>query len=175
MDPTTDPDRIAGLVLADTFTSAILDWRERLQFLVLKATVPPVRLVGYERVEKAMVWLQERIQGEGVSGDYEKIEQLRAAAPKMATEEFVKVIQALANFHETELDLAAITVPTLVLYGERDAGFIRRQAAKLESEIPTASIREVPDAGHASNLDNAECFTTALREFLVQDRSRGGG
>jgi pimeloyl-ACP methyl ester carboxylesterase len=130
------PERIAGLVLADTFSPEILDWRERLQFLALKATVPPVRLVGYERVERAMVWLQERIQGEGVSGEYEKIEQLRDGAPKMTTGEFAKVIHALTNFHETELDLSAITAPTLVLYGEHDAGFIRRHASKLASTIP---------------------------------------
>lgn len=161
------PERIGGLVLADTFTAEILDWRERLQFLMLKSTIPPVRIVGYERVERVMVWLQERIQGKGVSGDYEKIEQLREDAPKMATDEFAKVIGALTNFHETELDLAAITAPTLVLYGEHDAGFIRRHAPKLADGIPNATVREIPDGGHASNLDNPEFFTAAVREFLA--------
>lgn len=160
------PERVAGLVLADTFTPEILDWRERLQFLVLKATIPPVRIVGYERVEKVMVWLQERIQGRGVSGDYGKIEQLREEAPRMATDEFAKAIDALTRFHETDLDVSAIAVPTLVLYGEHDAGFIRRHASKLGAD-PGATVREVPDAGHASNLDNPEFFTMAVREFLA--------
>lgn len=166
------PERIAGLVLADTFSPRILDWRERLQFFVLKATIPPVRLVGYERVERVMVWLQERIQGTGVSGDYEKIERLRDEAPKMATEEFAKVIHALTNFHETELDLATISVPTLVLYGEHDAGFIRRHAPKLGDGIPNATVRTVPEAGHASNLDNPEFFSSSVREFLAQTLPR---
>lgn len=172
------PDRIVGLVLADTFGSAVLDWKQRLQFLMLKATIPPVRLVGYQRVEKVMVWLQERIQGDGVSGDYEKIEQLRENAPEMTTDEFVKVIHALTRFHETALDLSVVTVPALVLYGEHDAGFIRRYAPKLGADIPDATVREVPGGGHASNLDSPEFFTSALREYLsrlpgpgVPDRS----
>ena len=47
------------------------------------ATIPPVRIVGYERVEKALVWLQKRLSGAGVEGDYAKIELLRAGGPKM--------------------------------------------------------------------------------------------
>lgn len=167
------PDRIAGVVLADTFGPETLDWRERLQFLMLKSTIPPVRLVGYERVEKVMVWLQERIQGEGVSGDYEEIERLRDEAPKMATNEFAKVIGALTAFHETDLDVSTIAVPTLVLYGEHDAGFIRRHAAKLGDDIPNATVREVPEGGHASNLDNPDFVTSALREFLSQTLAEG--
>lgn len=164
------PDRIAGLVLADTFGSEILDWRERLQFLTLKSTIPPVRLVGYERVERFLVWFQERIQGKGISGDYEQIERLRENAPKMATDEFAKVITALTTFHETDIDLSAITVPTLVLYGEHDAGFIRRHATKFGADIPHATVRVVPEGGHASNLDNPDFVTSALREFLAQTR-----
>lgn len=159
-------DRLAGLVLADTFTPELFDWREWLQrSAMLRATVPPVRLVGYQRVEKAMVWLQERIQGEGISGDYEKVERVRAEGPKMETDEFAKVIRAVAAFHGTEIDFSAITVPTLVLYGENEPAFIRRHAPKLDAEIPNASVRGVPGAGHALNLDNPEFFTAAMRNF----------
>ena len=162
------PDRIAGLVLADTFTPELLDRREWLQrSAMLRATVLPVRLVGYERVEKAMVWLQERFQ-RGVSGDYENIERLRTAGPRMATDEFAKVIRAVASFHGTVLDLSTIAVPTLVLYGEHEPAFIRRHVPKLTAELPDVTVREVPNAGHASNLDESAFFTTALATFLAQ-------
>ncbi|KYH25108.1 putative aminoacrylate hydrolase RutD [Halalkalicoccus paucihalophilus] len=161
------PDRLAGLVLADTFTPELLTRSEWIQrSLLLRATVPPVRLVGYERVEKALVWLQERLSGSGVSGDYGEIERLRAEGPRMETEEFAKVIRAVARFHETILDLPSITVPTLVLYGENEPPFIRRHVSKLGIELSDVSIRAVPDAGHASNLDNPVFFTQALREFV---------
>jgi len=161
-------DRLGGLVLADTFGPELFDRREWLQRSVaLRATVPPVRLLGYERVERALVWLNERLHGEGVSGGYERIERLRAEGPRMATDEFAKIVRAVASFHETDVGLSAIDVPTLVLYGEHEPPFVRRHAAAFESAIPDASVRAVPDAGHASNLDNPEFFTDALREFLA--------
>lgn len=73
----------------------------------------------------------------------------------------------------TALDLAAITVPTLVLYGEHEPAFVRRHGPKLEREIRDATLQRVPDAGHASNLDNPEWFTDAVQEFLA-DALAGG-
>lgn len=160
------PESISGLVLADTFTSAVLDWRDRVQFAALKATIPPARFVGYERVETVKNWLHERFD-RGASGNYENIEQLRKGAPAMGTDEFAKVIRAMASFPEMEVDLSAISVPTLVLYGENELGFIRRHVQKLGAEIPNTTVREVPNAGHASNLDDPEFFSAALREFLT--------
>ncbi|MFC6825974.1 alpha/beta fold hydrolase [Halopelagius fulvigenes] len=161
------PDEVAGLVLADTFTPELFDRREWLQrSAMLRAAVPFVRLVGYERVERAMVWLHERFS-KGVSGDYERIEGLRAEGPKLETAEFAKVVRAVATFHETEVEYAAIAAPTLVLYGEREPSFVRRHAAKMESEIARVTVREVPGAGHVSNLDDPAFFTDAVRAFLA--------
>lgn len=160
------PDRVRGLVLAGTFTPELLGRGEWLQrSFLLRATVPPVRLVGYERVEKVLVWLHERLS-KGASGDYGRIEELREDGPRMTSEEFAKVIRAVARFHGTELDLAAITAPTLVLYGENEPPFLRRHGPKLATGIPDGTLREIPDAGHASNLDDPEAFTAELRTFL---------
>lgn len=160
------PERVAGLVLADTFTTAVLGWRDRLMRALLRATIPPTRLVGYERVERAMVWLQERVQGEDVSGDYENIEAIRDAGQEMTTVEFAKVIRAVSSFHHERVDYRNIASPALVLYGEHDTAFVRRHAPVLEALLGDARVLEVPDAGHASNLDNPEFVTNALREFL---------
>lgn len=162
------PERLSGLVLADTFTPKPLtrgEWVQR--SLLLRATVPPVRLLGYERVERALVWLHERLS-RGASGDYGEIERLRSTGPRMATDEFAKVIRAVARFHETDLDLAAITTPTLVLYGENEPPFVRRHVPVLETTLPDVTVREVPGAGHASNLDDPDSFTRSIREFLAR-------
>jgi len=106
----TYPEKVAGIVLADTFSPERTDWRERLQFLLLRATVPLVKLFRYERVEKVMVWLQERMQP-GAGGDYDQIKQIREGGPKMETTEFVKLIGALRRFHESGVELSAIPLP----------------------------------------------------------------
>lgn len=161
------PEKLSGLVLASTYTPEIITRGEWLQRSVLmRATIPPVRLLGYERVEKAMVWLQERFQGADVSGDYEAIQALRKQGPTMTSAEFAKVIRAIVAFAESEVDFSAITVPTLVLFGENDVDFVRRHAVVLGGELPDATVREIPGAGHGSNLDNPDFFTDAVREFV---------
>lgn len=159
------PDGLSGLVLADTFGPTPLSLDERIQRGLFSAIIPPVRLFGYERVEKAVVWLQERFS-EGASGEYEHVEHIHAAGPEVPTAEIVKVARALAGFEDTVLGYRSISVPTLVLYGENDAKFIRRYASALGEAIYGAVVREVPDAGHVANLDNPDFFTGAVREFL---------
>ncbi|PSP97297.1 hypothetical protein BRC94_10540 [Halobacteriales archaeon QS_5_70_17] len=160
---------MGGLVLADTFAPEVLGIGEWLQrSVLLRAVIPPVRLLGYERVERAMVWLRERLQGEGTSGDYERIERPRAEGPRMTTAEFAKVIRAVAAFDRTDVDHVSITAPTLVLSGEHDVSFVRRHAPGLTAVIPDAAVLAVPDAGDASNLDDPDYFTVALREFLAR-------
>lgn len=162
-------DDLAGLVLADTFTPPVLDGLEWLQrSLVLRATVPPVRLLGIDRVERAMVWLQERIAGTPAGGDYDAVTGLRASGPRMTTDEFAKVIRAVDGFRDRDLDLGAIHVPTLVLYGEDDVPFVRRHAERLWAELPDATVRVVPGAGHAANLDDPAFVTRELRTFLAR-------
>lgn len=169
------PDRVAGLILADTFAPPILTRGEWfLRRVAMNAVIPPVRLIGYERVERANVWLTERLHG-GAAGDYRKIERLRETGPRMATDEFVKVIRAITRFHESSLDLAGITAPTLVLYGENDLPSIKRHAAELAARLPTVEVERIPGAGHASNLDDPEYFTAAVRGFLDGIHSDGTG
>ena len=169
---TSYPDRLSGLVLADTFTPGEWRWPERLRWAMLRASIPLTRLVGYQRVEKAMVWLQEQVGGERASGDYERIERLRATGPTMETGEFAKVIRTLLDVPREAIDLSSVSVPTLVIYGEHDLGFVKRHAAKMAAEIPDVRLVEIPGGAHVSNLDEPEFFTDALRTFL-RDRVDG--
>lgn len=160
------PNELSGLVLTDTFTPELSTLRGRLQLAALRAALPVVRLVGYPRMQWAMARVNKRFN-EYVSGDYGEIERLQAEAPEIGTNEFAKVIRSLVAFPESELDLSSISVPTPILYGENEPSFVRRQARILAARIPDTTVRVVPGAGHASNLENAEFFMTAVREFLV--------
>jgi pimeloyl-ACP methyl ester carboxylesterase len=160
------PDGLAGLALVDTFGPTPLSWRERSQRWSLRATIPPVGLLGHQRVETAAVWLQERL-APGISGDYERIQAIRRTGPTMETAEFAKVVRALARFEETAVGYRAITVPTLVLYGEDDARFVRDHAERMGRWIRFSTVREAPGAGHTSNLDRPGFVTDALRELLA--------
>lgn len=162
----THPESISGLVLAGTFTPDYLTLGDRIQRgLILPAAVYPVHLVGYERVERVIVWLNETFGQSGSSGEYERIQAIREDSPSIETGEFAKTMRALRDYHGASIDYTAITVPTLVLHGENEPGFIERHAERLAALIPDASLRAVPGAGHASNLDNPTFYEDTIREF----------
>lgn len=66
-------------------------------------------------------------------------------------------------------DLDRLTMPTLVLCGERD-----RANAPLSEwlarALPDARLTVVPGAGHEANVDAPAAFTAALRAFLDERR-----
>lgn len=61
--------------------------------------------------------------------------------------------------------LPGITVPTLVLVGERDKQFLGGSRYMAE-RIPGAELHVLADAGHAPNLSQPAAFNATLRAFL---------
>jgi len=61
--------------------------------------------------------------------------------------------------------LPSITVPTLVIVGEKDEPFIGA-SEYMAAKIAGARLEVIPGAGHASNIDGAEAFKRVLLEFL---------
>ncbi|MFC5369061.1 alpha/beta fold hydrolase [Salinirubrum litoreum] len=157
------PDGLGGLVLADTFTPSFVDRRDRFERTVLtRASLELLRLVGYERAMGALTWLGRRIERNRTTS-------LRPERfPPMETAAAVNALRAVLSFQHTDIDLRSITVPTLILYGEHETSVIRRHVPTLAAEIPRATVREVPDAGHASPWDNPAFFNDAIRTFLTE-------
>ncbi|WP_267639793.1 alpha/beta fold hydrolase [Haloarchaeobius amylolyticus] len=162
------PDRLSGLVLVDTFAPTIHTRSEWfLRRVAMNAFVPLVRVLGIERLERLNVWVSERVST-GASGDYEAVERLREDGPTITTPEFTKVIRSMSRAHEYPLDLETVTVPTLVIYGEQELGFVKRHAKEFAETLADCEVDVVPGAGHASNLDDPEYFTAAVREFAAR-------
>jgi pimeloyl-ACP methyl ester carboxylesterase len=67
--------------------------------------------------------------------------------------------------------LPSIAVPTLVLVGARDQPFLAA-AGYLAAKIPGAEHAVIPDAGHASNVDQPDRFNQRLLAFLQQPALR---
>jgi pimeloyl-ACP methyl ester carboxylesterase len=61
--------------------------------------------------------------------------------------------------------LGRIAVPTLVVVGELDRNF-RSAADYMAARIPGARQVVLEGAGHAANIDAAEAFNAAVREFV---------
>lgn len=79
---------------------------------------------------------------------------------------YVAAIRALAAF-DVEPRLGAIRCPTLIVAGARDASIPRAAVEALARGIPAARLLVVADAGHATNVDQADRFNQALLAFIA--------
>jgi len=73
---------------------------------------------------------------------------------------------ALAGRTDTTASLYQIAVPTLILVGRHDAITPPSASNAMKDKISGAELHLIPDAGHLSNLENPEEFTTHLFNFL---------
>lgn len=62
--------------------------------------------------------------------------------------------------------LATITVPTLVIYGEKDAVAPAALSEEIARGIPGARLERIAGAGHVTNADAPERFNDLLQSFL---------
>ncbi len=74
---------------------------------------------------------------------------------------------ALSLMAEADLSglLPRITVPTLLIWGDRDARSPLGIAHEFNRVIPDTELAVIPDAGHVSNLEQPEVFNEHVREF----------
>lgn len=63
--------------------------------------------------------------------------------------------------------LQGITVPTLVVCGERDTVAPPHFSEEIAARIPGARLEVIPNAGHVANADAPDRFNELLRAFLA--------
>lgn len=89
-------------------------------------------------------------------------EQMRANISSHAAE-----FRAQGGFSAlTADDVRRVTVPTLLLTGERSPTFLVRLSGLLETLLPNCSARTIPGASHAMHEENARATNEAILSFL---------
>lgn len=162
----THPGSVAGLVLADTFAPAPVPLSARLLFANLRVLGRLDRVVRYTTLNRIQLRIGDALSP-GVSGDRESIQRILERGPTIPHAEVRKIADAVAGFPSTEVDLSRVRAPTLLLHGEHLPSVMRDMHPRLAARLTNAAVetRTVPDAGHASNVDNPAYFTDAVREF----------
>lgn len=79
--------------------------------------------------------------------------------------EYLKIFRALYRFEPPEL--SDVRTPALILYGDGEAASVKRQADRLAETLTNGTGREIPDAGHLLNQDNAQAFDEACSAFFA--------
>ncbi|MDX1675659.1 MAG: alpha/beta fold hydrolase [Longimicrobiales bacterium] len=154
------PDRLRGLVLADTRATADSD-EARENRLRMAQTV---RSSGTRPIASAMI--PELLADSTRVARPELVDTVRSMILGTPPETVVAALAGMASRHDSTGELPGIDVPTLVVVGEHDAITPPDYARKMADGIPDATLAVIDGAGHLSGLENPGAFDLALREYL---------
>lgn len=84
------------------------------------------------------------------------------------TSHLLTLAAAVRRSDLSEIDLGAISAPTLVLWGERDEWVERRIADELVDTIPNAALRRLSNVARLVPEEDPELFADVLLEFMAQ-------
>ncbi len=156
------PERVAGLILADTRAAAdtaeAFERRTDQQDQVARvgtAALVETLLEGLlcEHTRTSRLELVERVR------------RLMAANPPAG---FIGALEAMKHRADATEELAGIAVPTLVLVGDDDALSPPEVAKAMQERIPGSELVVLPGAGHLSSLEAADEFNAAVADFLTR-------
>jgi 3-oxoadipate enol-lactonase len=83
----------------------------------------------------------------------------------------LQIASAAEEREPEEIDLAAISAPTLVAVGEFDRADFHSIAERLAAEIPRAELVVIPGAGHLPALERPAETAELVRAFLARGHS----
>ena len=97
-------------------------------------------------------------------------ERLVASMAALHAESYIKTIEATVMF-EHQMDLAAITCPTLLVFGESDTLARAMTGRRMHAAVPGSEFRLFRQTGHLINIERPDAFNRVVLEFLER---RGG-
>jgi pimeloyl-ACP methyl ester carboxylesterase len=151
------PELVATLLLVDTYAG----WKGSLPEEEVR-----VRVEGVRQMLAAPDDLFDPTFPGLFAGDppAELVPLLQAVAADVRPDSMRTALLVMAEADQRDL-LPRIAVPTLLIWGERDARSPLSVARQFEDAVPDAKLVVIPGAGHVSNLEAPELFNDAVREF----------
>lgn len=159
------PDRLSALILEST-SPGIEDLERRSERIAAdNALAELIEKSGIEafvsKWEKLPIWKTQEALHEDVRNSL-RTQRLRNDPRGLAN----SLRGAGAGVDPDVLNqLHRITAPTLLLAGELDSPYVAF-ARRLESGLPRAEVRLIPNAGHAAHLENPDGVVDAVTDFL---------
>lgn len=154
------PDRLAGLILADTRADADSDDAKQARDEMIEFAQSHT---GKDVAEKML----PKLLGETTRAHNLAVaRRARELAMPLTGHNAANMIRAMKHRRDSTEFLGEIAVPTLVVGGEEDAVSAPEYMAQMTAQIPGARHETIRGAGHLSNLEAPESFNAALREWL---------
>ncbi|MBS4027425.1 MAG: alpha/beta hydrolase [Ignavibacteriales bacterium] len=154
------PERFLGLVLCDTKSEA--DTNEG----KIKRSQQALQVKKDGAIPFAAGFTKNVFTEKSFEKITEPVETIKRIIGKTSPLSIGATLIALAARTDTTHVLPTINVPTLILVGEFDTVTPVAVSQTMFEKIPAAEMLIISNAGHVSNLENAEEFNAALESFL---------
>ena len=154
------PDRVAGLVLADTRTT--VDTPERLAARV--RSIEKVRQQGPSAIADEMI--------PGLLAPATHVNQpavgaeLRRLIEAQSADAIADGLKAMMTRPDSASVLSRVHGPTLIIVGSEDTITTVADAESMHRAMPSSRLVVIPGVGHMSNMEAPKVFNTALVNFL---------
>lgn len=104
------------------------------------------------------------------TGLLEKMQNLVGSADYRNSSEILK--KTMSRLIEEDLtdQISSISVPTLLVWGEKDTATPLSDAYVMEEKISNAGVAVIPGAGHFSYLDGAAQFAAIMDVYFKEDK-----
>ena len=156
------PDRVKGLVLADTRAQADTEEGRAGRH----AMAQTARDKGAGAV--ADIMLPKLLSPVALQTRPDLVQRVRATVEQTPVNGIVGALMAMAGRPDSVPLLAKIACPTLVIAGELDGPTPPSDGKLMAGRIPGARLEIIPQAGHLANLEQPEAFNRALLDFLKE-------
>jgi 3-oxoadipate enol-lactonase len=154
------PDRVKGLVLADTRAQADSAQSRAGRFEMIHTA----ETQGTTAI--ADIMMPRLVSAHTMKTDPELVGRVRRMILRNPAETIVADLRTMAERPDSVPLLAKIARPTLVLVGELDQGTPPSDAQFMAERIPNAQLAILPGAAHLSNLEAPETFNESVLSFV---------
>ena len=156
------PERVAGLVVADTKAGA--DSPEAAEKRTRQAARARSEGTGWlaEEMLPALLGESTRANRPDVAA------RVRTTMEGSDPEGVARALEAMRERPDSTALLSRIEVPVLAIVGAEDTVTPEVEARRIADTVPNGRLVVIPKAGHLSNLENPEEFNAALEGFLSQ-------
>ena len=155
------PEMMLGVVLADTRAEADKPEQVQWRFHLAQRTAAtgPAAVIA-EMLPKLLAPARYHRD----PGLVARVKAMLSAAPVPG---IIGALMAMAERPDSTDLLPVITIPTLVIVGADDVLTTTGDAERMAKGIAGAELVVIPDAGHLSNLEQPDRFTTAVERFAA--------
>ena len=156
------PQRVASLILADTFPGFDDAFTTEARERFINERRQPL-LDGKTVADIAKVLAPALV---AKSASPEIIEELELSISSLHKQSYIKTVEAMTRYVPVT-DLASVTVPTQIIVGAEDKLTPPSMSVAMQEQCKPARLEVIADAGHLSNIEQAQAFNSCLLDFLT--------